>query len=123
MKKLLKLKTQLLTSIYTLYLIFRHPQTPWQNRIFIIMIIVYFLSPMDLIPDFYPLLGQMDDLLIGFLGTQYSFKIIPAHILTECRQKAQSGLKKFAMILLSLILIWILGIYLVFKFFLNFVGN
>ena len=123
MKKILELKTKLLISIYTLYLIFRHPHTPWQNRIFIIMIIVYFLSPMDLIPDFYPLLGQIDDLLIGFLGTQYSFKIIPEHILTECRQKAQAGLKKFATILLGLILIWIAIIFLVFKFFLKLLGG
>ena len=123
MKKFLELKTKLLTAIYTLYLILKHPQTPWQNKAFIIMIIAYFLSPLDLIPDLYPLLGQIDDLLIAFFGTQFSFKIMPAHILAECRQKAQSGLKKFTAILLTVILIWILGIYLIFKFFTNFIGN
>ena len=119
----LKTKTKLLTGAYTLFLILKHPKTPWQNKAFIITIIVYFLSPLDLIPDLYPLLGQIDDLLIGFFGTQMSFKMIPAHILAECRQKAQAGLKKFTAILITLILIWIIGIYLFFKFFLNFFGN
>ena len=123
MKKFLELKTKLLTAVYTLYLILKHPQTPWQNKAFIIMIIAYFLSPLDLIPDLYPLLGQIDDLLIAFFGTQFSFKIMPAHILAECKEKAQIGLKKFTAILLTVILIWIVGIYLVFKFFINFLGN
>ena len=123
MKKILELKTKLLTAVYTLYLILKHPQTPWQNKAFIIMIIAYFLSPLDLVPDLYPLLGQIDDLLIAFFGAQFSFKIMPAHILAECKEKAQIGLKKFTAILLTVILIWIVGIYLVFKFFINFLGN
>ena len=44
----LKTKTKLLTSVYTLFLILKHPQTPWQNKTFIILIILYFLSPLDL---------------------------------------------------------------------------
>jgi len=123
MKKIFKLKTKLLTSIYTLYLVLRHPKTPWQNKIFIVMIIIYFLSPIDLIPDLYPLLGQIDDLLIGFLGAQFSFKMVPTHILTECRQKAQAGLKKFTAILIILILIWIVVIFLAFKFTLNMLNS
>jgi uncharacterized membrane protein YkvA (DUF1232 family) len=123
MKTFFKLKTKLLTSIYTLYLIFKHPQTPWQNKIFIVMIIVYFLSPLDLIPDLYPLLGQIDDLIVAFCGTQLSFKMAPTHILVECRQKAKIGLKKFAVILMSIILIWIIGIYFFLNFFLKLLNN
>ena len=123
MKKFLELKTKLLTSAYTLYLIFSHPQTPWQNKIFIIMIVVYLLSPMDLIPDLYPLLGQIDDLLIAFFGTQVSFKMVPPHILAECKQKAKTSLKKFAVIFISLILIWIIVVYFFLNFFLKLLNN
>lgn len=122
MKKFLKLKTQLLTSAYTLYLILKHPHTPWQNKIFIIMTIIYFLSPLDLLPDLYPLLGQIDDALVALFGTQFTFKMVPAHIMTDCREKAKIGLKKFTIIFISLILLWLIVIFLVFKIFLHLFG-
>jgi len=90
-----KLKTwakQLKQEIYTLYLVNKDPRVPWFARVFIFCVVGYALSPIDLIPDFIPVLGYLDDIIILPLGIALALKMIPSTVLTECRQKARERL-------------------------------
>jgi uncharacterized membrane protein YkvA (DUF1232 family) len=64
-----------------------HPRTPWISRMLLGAAIAYFVSPIDLIPDFIPVLGQLDDLVVvtGLIRAALAF--IPADIKAECREK------------------------------------
>jgi len=67
--------------------IYRHPDTPRFVRFILWAIIIYALSPVDIIPDWIPLLGQLDDLIIIFLGILILYKLVPENILLECKEK------------------------------------
>ena len=71
-----------------LYLAYRDPRTPWYARVAAILVIAYALSPIDLIPDFIPVLGYLDDLIILPLGIFFAMKLIPAEIMVSAREKA-----------------------------------
>ena len=83
---------QLKTEVVALYLAFKHPGTPWYAKVLAALIIGYALSPIDLIPDFIPVVGYLDDFIIVPAGIALLIKIIPRGILEECRTKAQSDL-------------------------------
>lgn len=74
---------------YTLYLACRDPRTPWYVKLFAGGIVAYALSPIDLIPDFIPVLGYVDDLVLLPLAIVLAVKLIPDSVLVECRAKAQ----------------------------------
>jgi uncharacterized membrane protein YkvA (DUF1232 family) len=74
---------------YALYLACRDPRTPWYARVLAGAIVAYALSPIDLIPDFIPVLGYVDDLIIVPLGLMLALKLIPGPVLAECRERAQ----------------------------------
>jgi uncharacterized membrane protein YkvA (DUF1232 family) len=67
--------------------LFIHPRTPRISRWLLGGAIAYLLSPIDIVPDFIPVLGQLDDLLIvpGLIYASLAF--IPASVKTECREK------------------------------------
>ena len=71
-------------------LVLRHPRTPWHARIILGLAVAYFLSPIDLIPDFIPILGQLDDLLIVPGLFALALKLIPKDVVTECREQVKS---------------------------------
>jgi len=71
-----------------LYLAARHPDTPWYAKLLVAGIVAYALSPIDLIPDFIPVLGYLDDLILLPLGISLAIRLIPAPVLAECRIKA-----------------------------------
>ncbi len=113
-----KIKSKRLkTEVYALYLASRHPRTPWYAKVLAALIIGYALSPIDLIPDFIPILGYLDDLILVPLGIALLIKIIPKDILDECRLKAEADLSKKKtknwVAAIIIILIWILVIYLI----------
>ena len=81
-------------EVYALYLASKHPRTPWYAKVLSILIIGYALSPIDLIPDFIPVVGYLDDLIIVPAGIALLIKIIPEDILEECRAKAEADLSK-----------------------------
>ena len=66
----------------------RHPDTPPAARVLAVLIVTYALSPIDLIPDFIPVLGLLDDLVLLPLGIYWALKLIPAHVMTEARERA-----------------------------------
>ena len=72
-----------------LYLAARHPGTPWYAKLLVATVVAYALSPIDLIPDFVPILGYVDDLILIPLGIALAMKLIPPGIMSECRQRAQ----------------------------------
>ncbi len=74
-----------------MYYAIRHPGTPWYARVFVILIVAYAISPIDLIPDFIPVFGYLDDLLLIPLGVLIAGKMIPAYVWTECRMTARSA--------------------------------
>jgi len=87
-----KLRTwakQLKQEIYTLYFAYKDPCTPWFAKAFIFCVVGYALSPMDLIPDFIPVLGYLDDIVILPLGIALALKMVPPQVLSECRKKAR----------------------------------
>jgi len=77
---------QLKKNIYTLYLIYPDPRTPWYAKLGIALVVGYALSPIDLIPDFIPVLGYLDDLILLPLGISIVIKITPPALLEEYRQ-------------------------------------
>jgi uncharacterized membrane protein YkvA (DUF1232 family) len=72
-----------------LQLAMRHERTPWYARACGVLTLLYALSPIDLIPDFIPVLGHLDDLLIVPLGIWLTLKLIPADVWNECEAEAK----------------------------------
>ena len=73
-----------------LYFACRDPRVPWYARLLAAAVVGYALSPIDLIPDFIPVLGVLDDLLIIPLGVLAVRALVPPALLEECRQRAAS---------------------------------
>ncbi|GAA5531925.1 YkvA family protein [Deinococcus aluminii] len=66
----------------------RDPRTPWPARALALLVLAYALSPIDLIPDFIPVLGQLDDLLLVPAGLWLALRLIPAEVLSDARARA-----------------------------------
>ncbi|MGE5716836.1 MAG: YkvA family protein [Acidobacteriota bacterium] len=77
---------------FALYLAARHPETPWYAKVFVAGIVAYAFSPIDLIPDFVPVLGYLDDLILIPLGIAVAIKLIPPEVLADCRSRAQASM-------------------------------
>lgn len=74
---------------FALYLAARDPRTPWYAKLLVAGIVAYALSPIDLIPDFVPVLGYLDDLILIPIGIALAIKLVPSQVLAECRARAQ----------------------------------
>lgn len=72
-------------------LVLAHPRTPRASRFFLGAAIAYALSPIDLIPDFIPVLGYLDDVLIVPLLIWLALRLIPKDVIADCRRKANAG--------------------------------
>lgn len=80
---------RLKAETFALYLAARDPRTPWYAKLLVAGIVAYAISPIDLIPDFVPVLGYLDDLILIPIGIAFAIKLIPHSVLTECRARAQ----------------------------------
>ncbi|TVY11787.1 YkvA family protein [Paenibacillus cremeus] len=76
-------------NVFVLYLAYKDPRVPWYVKLFAICVVAYAFSPIDLIPDFIPVLGYLDDLIIVPLGIALALKMIPEPVLADCRWKAE----------------------------------
>lgn len=83
---------QLRDDAYALYLAGRDPRTPRAARILIVCVVAYLASPIDLIPDFIPVLGLLDDLVLVPLGIALAIRMIPPEAWAESREKARVAL-------------------------------
>lgn len=109
------------SEIALLALASKHRDTPWYVKGAILFTIGYALSPIDLIPDFIPVLGYLDDLILLPLMIMGCIHLIPKVVMDECRMKNQNmevePLKKRWIYGIPILLIWILIIWKVMQFF------
>jgi uncharacterized membrane protein YkvA (DUF1232 family) len=80
---------ELRTQSYALYFAMKHPRVPFPAKLLAASVAAYAASPIDLIPDFIPVLGYLDDLIIVPLGVALVIRLIPAEVWAECRAKAE----------------------------------
>lgn len=85
---------QLKTETYALYLAYGDSRVPWYARLWTLIVVAYALSPIDLIPDFIPVLGYLDDLVLVPLGIFLAVKLIPDDVLAQCREQAHAELAR-----------------------------
>jgi uncharacterized membrane protein YkvA (DUF1232 family) len=76
-------------EVLALYLACRDPRVPWYAKALAALVVAYALSPLDLIPDFIPVLGYLDDLVLIPIGVLLVRRLVPGPVLNECRQRAQ----------------------------------
>jgi len=73
-----------------LYLAARDPRVPWYAKAIVVLVVAYAVSPIDLIPDFIPVLGYLDDLLLVPLGMALAVRLIPAEVWQDCVARVQA---------------------------------
>ena len=95
------------------YLAAKDPRTPWYARALIYFVVAHTFSPIDLIPDFIPVLGYLDDLIITPGGLWLAVRMIPPEVLEEARGKvAGSGLERSVGYIgaVMIVVMWIIGL-------------
>ena len=101
-------------EIYALYFAFKDKRVGLGARIVISIVVAYAISPIDIIPDFIPIFGYLDDLVLLPLGIMLALKLIPKDIMDEYRTKAEKEtrmLKPKKIVVVIIVLIWILVAY------------
>lgn len=78
-------------EVHALALACKDPRVPWYAKLLAVCIVAYALSPIDLIPDFIPVLGYVDDLILVPLGIYFVLRMIPDEVMIECRQRARAA--------------------------------
>jgi len=114
---------QLKREVHAIALAARDPRTPWYAKVLIVFVVAHTLSPIDLIPDFIPVLGLLDDLLITPGGLWLAVRLIPPEVLQEARtvaaqQPAENSLGKIGAVLI--VLVWFVTAGIVVYLFLRF---
>ena len=96
---------------YALYLASRDPRVPWYAKVLAVAIAAYALSPIDLIPDFIPVIGYLDDLILLPLGIWLAVSLVPPDVMAECRIRASTALQRPTSRagMIAIILLWIAG--------------
>ncbi|MCL2519822.1 MAG: DUF1232 domain-containing protein [Spirochaetaceae bacterium] len=116
-KAWVKAKTKVLKQQITiLYYIIRHPKIPFYARIPAILALIYFASPIDLIPDFIPIIGFLDDLAVLAFFIFLTYKLTPKAIIDECKEQALNGrgdIPSKWYYAVPIIIIWLALIFLV----------
>jgi uncharacterized membrane protein YkvA (DUF1232 family) len=104
----------LTVQIFALYLAYRHPGTPWYARIISLAVTAYALSPIDLIPDFIPFVGYLDDLVIVPLGVWLVIRMVPPQVMAECQARSlemkEAGALQFRWMVPVVISLWVLAL-------------
>ena len=89
MSKLKERAKQLKTDVPAVFLALKERKTPWYAKILAAIIVVYALSPIDLIPDFIPVLGYLDDVIILPTLIAWCIKCIPVDVFADCQKRAK----------------------------------
>jgi uncharacterized membrane protein YkvA (DUF1232 family) len=111
------------TEAYAIYLAARDPRTPWYAKALIFFVVAHTFSPIDLIPDFIPILGYLDDLIITPGGIWLAVRLIPPEVLEEARATAATRAvdRRVGVIGATLIiLMWIIAIIVAVYLFLHY---
>jgi len=92
MSRLKEWARRLKRETLALYLAVRHPGVPWYAKAWAALVVGYALSPIDLVPDFVPILGYLDDLILIPAGIALAVRLVPAEVMAACRVEAQARL-------------------------------
>jgi len=114
-------------EVGTLFYASKNPNTPILAKLITVIVVGYALSPIDLIPDFIPVLGYLDDLILLPLGIALAIKLIPVEVMDESRIKAieyfGSESKRHYLAAIVIIFIWILIISFIVIKIMGFMGS
>lgn len=112
---------QLTRDIPAVYMALRKRETPWYAKALALITVGYALSPIDLIPDFIPILGYLDDLILLPMMVAATVKLVPADIMAQCRDEAetlwQNGKPKKWVYAIPIALVWIILVFVIIKAF------
>jgi len=114
---------QLKREVHSIAIAARDPRTPWYVKALIFFVVAHTLSPIDLIPDFIPILGYLDDLIITPGGLWLAVRLIPSEVMEQARAEAATrdldrSLGKVGAVLI--VLLWLISAGLVIFLFLRF---
>jgi uncharacterized membrane protein YkvA (DUF1232 family) len=111
--------------VFVLYFAYKDSRVPWYAKVFTAIVVAYAFSPIDFIPDFIPVLGYLDDIIIVPLGVKLALKMIPNAVIKDCEEKADELMVKgkpknwlvgtLIIIFWGIILIW--GSMAIFQYF------
>ena len=107
---------RLATHLLALWKLFRHPDTPRPAKLVALLVLAYALSPIDLIPDFIPVLGWIDDLILLPLGIALAVRMTPRQLWLERVAEAEQGAEKLPRLMWGAIIVvavWLLVLWLV----------
>lgn len=108
---------QLKTDIPAVFLALRRRETPWVAKLLAGVTVAYALSPIDLIPDFIPVLGYLDDLILLPALVALTVRLVPASVMDECRAEAaelwKDGKPKRWYYAVPIVLVWLLVVFLI----------
>ena len=108
---------KLKTDVPAVFLALKRKETPWYAKIMAAIVVVYALSPIDLVPDFIPILGYLDDLIILPVLIALTVKFIPKTVFEECRAQSegmwQNGKPEKWYYAIPFVLIWMIVIALI----------
>ncbi|MFJ8257259.1 YkvA family protein [Peribacillus asahii] len=114
MEKIKAWAKNLKRQIFILYFACRDERVPWYVKVFTACVVAYAFSPIDLIPDFIPILGYLDDVIIIPLGIMFALKMIRKDVISDCEVRAdemiKNGKPKNWLVASLIILIWIVFI-------------
>lgn len=85
---------RLKAETYAVYLAYEDPRMPLYAKLFAALVVGYAFSPVDLIPDFIPILGYLDDLVLVPLGVALAVRMIPTEVLSESRRRAREMVER-----------------------------
>lgn len=122
LKKIKQWARGLKKQLSLLYRVYTHKGTPWYAKVMIGITIAYAMSPIDLIPDFIPVLGYLDDLILIPAGIALSFKLVPHDVLEECKKLEETSDEmkskgKYGALIIALI--WIVILYFIVRAIVN----
>lgn len=104
-------RARLATLLLALWKLFKHPATPLLPKLVAIAVLAYALSPIDLIPDFIPVLGLLDDIVLLPMGVALAVRLTPAHLWRARLAEAQAGAGKLPRLwwgAVLIVLLWLL---------------
>lgn len=100
-------------NTYALWLASKDPRVPWLARIIIVVAVAYAISPIDLIPDFIPILGYLDDLLLLPLAIYLAIRLIPPDVWQHYQQQASQQIENPRLAIkaaLVIVVLWIVAV-------------
>jgi uncharacterized membrane protein YkvA (DUF1232 family) len=103
-------RARLATRLLALYKLVRHPETPRAPKLIALLVLAYALSPIDLIPDFIPVLGQLDDLILLPLGIALAMRLTPPHLWQARMAEAEASADRLPRVwwgVLLVVLLWL----------------